>query len=207
MGDEEHHLAGALPDVEDELLHRFAGERIERPQRLVHEHQFGIGGQRAGDADALLHAAGQLVDCAPGEVLQPDQPELFHRHLAPPGGRDATHAQAELDVVYHVEPGHQGVLLEHDAAIGARTVDRVAVELDRAFGGRQEAGDAVEQRRLATPRGADGDQEGAVAQRQIDVSQGIDDARLGRVTDAEMADVELGQPGSLRRLGGGARPF
>ena len=41
-------------------------------------------------------------------------------------------AQAELDVVAHVEPGEAGVLLEHDAdAVGNRRADRAAFEFDR----------------------------------------------------------------------------
>src|SRR6266581_1268177 len=39
MGDEKAHLAGAMPDVENELLDRFAGEGVQRAERLVHEHQ------------------------------------------------------------------------------------------------------------------------------------------------------------------------
>jgi hypothetical protein len=31
--------------------------RIERAERLVHQQDFGIDGERTGDADALFHAA------------------------------------------------------------------------------------------------------------------------------------------------------
>jgi hypothetical protein len=75
----------------------------------------------------------------------------------------AAQAQAQRDVGEHVQPGHQGVLLEHHATVGARTGDRAAVEQDLAARGRQEPGQAVQQRGLAAARCAQGDDEVAVA--------------------------------------------
>ena len=82
--------------------------------------------------DALLHAAGELVDRAVGEILEADEPQLVERDAPPLGRRDAAHPQAERDVVDDVEPRHQRVLLEHDAALGAGAGDRLAVEHDLA---------------------------------------------------------------------------
>ena len=42
------------------VAERVAGERVERAERLVHQHDLGLGGERAGDADALAFAAGEL---------------------------------------------------------------------------------------------------------------------------------------------------
>src|SRR5204862_7262673 len=93
-----------------------------------------------------------------------------------------------------VEPGHQRMLLEHDAAIGARAGDGPAIELDLTFGGGEKAGDAIEQPRFAAARRADGDHELAIPHGQVDVAKRLDRAVLGRVSDAEVADVELGHP-------------
>ncbi len=41
-----------------------AGLRVDAGERLVHQQHVGIVGERADDADALLHAAGQLVRIA-----------------------------------------------------------------------------------------------------------------------------------------------
>ncbi len=79
VGDEEHHLAGAMPDVEDQLLDLLAGQRVERAERLVHQQYLRVGGERAGDADALLHAAGELVDHLGFEILQADEVEFLAR--------------------------------------------------------------------------------------------------------------------------------
>ena len=64
MGDEQDGLAGAGMDLQQLLLHGLAGLGVERPERLVHQQDLGIDGERAGDADALLHAAGQLMRAA-----------------------------------------------------------------------------------------------------------------------------------------------
>ena len=42
------------------VLQALAVDRVDRAERLVHEHQRRVGGERAGDADALALAAGEL---------------------------------------------------------------------------------------------------------------------------------------------------
>ena len=79
MGDEEDHLRRAPPDVEDQLLRLLARQRVERAERLVHQQRLGVGGERAGDADALLHAARKLVDHAVAKFGEADQRQLLTR--------------------------------------------------------------------------------------------------------------------------------
>ena len=58
-----HHDAGhrpLLPRLQDQLVDHIGHDRIEPGGRLVVEHHLGVEGQGAGQADALLHAAGQL---------------------------------------------------------------------------------------------------------------------------------------------------
>ena len=59
--DEEEHLLRLPPELEDQLLLLLARQRVERAERLVHQHHFGIARERAREADPLLHAAGDLV--------------------------------------------------------------------------------------------------------------------------------------------------
>src|SRR4051812_9117762 len=61
VGNEEHRLAGLVPDLEQLLLHELARLRVERGKRLVHQQDLGVGGERAGQVAALLHAARKLV--------------------------------------------------------------------------------------------------------------------------------------------------
>ena len=72
MRDEEDAFPGARPDVEDQFLHQFASERIERAQRLIHEEDVGIGRQSARDADPLTHPAGKLPDPSILDALEMD---------------------------------------------------------------------------------------------------------------------------------------
>ena len=53
-------VAGLAADPQQLGLHVLAGHLVERAERLVHQQQRGMRGQRAGDRDALLHAARQL---------------------------------------------------------------------------------------------------------------------------------------------------
>ena len=86
----------------------------------------GIVGQAAGQRDALLHAAGELVDRLVAELLQSptmrnrrcsDHRRVLSRRVAP------FMARPEGDVVGHRHPFEQRALLEHHAAIGAGTGD------------------------------------------------------------------------------------
>ncbi len=197
VGDEEAHLARVVPDVEYQLLDGFARERVECAERLVHQHQPRTRGERAGDADALLHASGQLVDRPVGEGVEADQAQLLHRRAAALGRGDATHPKAEFDVLGHVEPRHQGVFLEHHAAIGARSDHRFAVELDRSVRRRQKARDAGKKRRLAAAGRSDRDNEIAVGHRKIDVGKRLDRAGLRGVANAQVSNVERGQRDSV----------
>ena len=43
------------------VLQPLAGDRVGGAERLVHQHHRRVGGERAGDADPLLLAAGQLA--------------------------------------------------------------------------------------------------------------------------------------------------
>ena len=77
-----HILPVACQTSRISLLDRLARERVERAERLVHQQQLGVARERARDAHALLHAAGELVDRALGELLEADQRELVERDAA-----------------------------------------------------------------------------------------------------------------------------
>src|SRR5215217_2983561 len=48
VGDKQHRLAGLVPDLQQLLLHELARLRVERGERLVHEQDLGVRGERAG---------------------------------------------------------------------------------------------------------------------------------------------------------------
>ena len=55
------------------VLHVAADQRVERAERLVEQQDLGVDGQRAGQADALLHAAGELVGVGVFVAVEADQ--------------------------------------------------------------------------------------------------------------------------------------
>ena len=81
MGDEHHGLAlvGPLHQRQQFLLQDFAGLRIERRERLVHQQDRRVHRQRPHQPDALLHAAGELIGIVLLEARQPDEIEIMRR--------------------------------------------------------------------------------------------------------------------------------
>ena len=53
--------------------------RVERAERLVHQQDARLIGERAHDRHALLHAARQLMRIGVGEFLQADQLQPLQR--------------------------------------------------------------------------------------------------------------------------------
>jgi len=75
---------------------------------------------------------------------------------SPVGSRHLAHLQAVLDVLARGQPREQGLgALEHDAAVEPGPVDRAAADGEPAGARRQEAGDQVQQGRLAAAARAD----------------------------------------------------
>ena len=165
-----------------------AGAGVEGGERFVEEQQARLGGEGAGQGDALGLAAGQGAGPVVGVVGEPDT-------LEPGGGAgsgvrlgDAAGAQPEGDVLEGGEVGEQEVVLEDDGDgsafgadedVGGRIVERFAVELDAAVVDGQQPGEAAEQGALAgTVRTEHGDGLAALGG-QVDVeaerAEGADD--------------------------------
>ncbi len=97
-----------------------ARDRIDAERRLVEEQQLGLVDQRAGQAQLLLHPAGQLARQAipkraePGEPEQPVQssPSFLGRHVVQVG--------VEIEVLLHGEVRVQAESLGHVGDAGLR---------------------------------------------------------------------------------------
>src|SRR5919202_3462338 len=169
VGDDDDRVA--LLELVDEVLDAQRGDRVERRARLVHEDDLGLDGDRTGDAQPLLLAAGQPDARPPQAVLdlvpQPGADERALDALLQIDAANAAQPQAGGDVV---EDRHrrEGVrLLEHHADRPAHGdhVDAVAVDVEvveqHAYLGAGalnlpvHAVDAAHERRLAAPRWAD----------------------------------------------------
>src|SRR5262249_39011949 len=192
VGDEQDGLAAVLPDAHQLRLHDLAGLRVERGERFVHQQDLWIDGQRAGEVDALTHAARELARMVVLESLEADELQELHRALPFGGAHSARDLAPDDRVGEHRAPRQEIVTLEHEAAVAARTAHRASVERHLARGGRFEAGDDAQKRRLAAARRADDRNELAALDREIDVLQRLQFAeRL-----AEMGDLELARHGA-----------
>ena len=112
MGDEDHRLAGLLLKAHHLVLHVSADQRIERAERLVVEHHGRVADEGARDADALLHAAGELVGERVLHVLEPDDAEDLAGLRETLRLRYALDLETEGDVVDHPAVREQAEVLE-----------------------------------------------------------------------------------------------
>ena len=80
VGDEDDGLAELPPEPQNQPLHLLARQRVERPERLVHQDHLGLVGEAARERHPLLHAARELVDRPVGEPVEADGLQEL-RHL------------------------------------------------------------------------------------------------------------------------------
>ena len=170
MGDEHDRDPGPLPDPQDLLVHPLAGHLVERPERLVHQQDRRLEGERPGDRHALLHPARELVRMVVEEVAELDQVEHLLRPGGPAGAVVAHQLERQLDVVLDRPPVEQDRGLEDHAvvAVTARPGRRLAVDRDAAVGRRDEIADDPKEGRLAAAGWADQRDELAAANVEVD---------------------------------------
>ena len=137
--------AAFAPEVDQVGAQRLGGQHVERRERLVHQQHVGMHDQRAGEADALAHAAGQLLGIGGFEAVEADQVDRLQARACALVARHALRLQAELDVVVHGQPGEQREALEHHRDALGRAVDRLAAIADLARGRARQAGDDAQQ--------------------------------------------------------------
>ncbi len=109
-------------ESDDLRLHVAPDQRVERREGLVEEQHVGVPGERAGQTDPLLHAAGELVGVGllvarqAHEVddLGGPRPALLLRHPA--------HLEPVGDVVEDLAVRQQAEVLEHHRHLVAADV-------------------------------------------------------------------------------------
>ena len=120
--DEDHRLARLDLEPADLVLHVAPDQRVEGAERLVVEHHGRVRREGARDADALLHAARELVGELVLDVLEPDELEQLTRPEDPLLLGHAADLETERDVVDHAPVREETEVLEDHR-------DRVAAEL------------------------------------------------------------------------------
>ena len=117
-------------------------------ERLVHQEHIRIAAIRSGDADALLHTAGELDGKALFKACEADQINELLRDLGTLLFGDLFDLLAEGDIVHDRHPGEQGHRLIHHGSRRFRHFNGFAVVENRAVAGFQ-TGQHIEQRGLA----------------------------------------------------------
>src|SRR3954452_19689043 len=161
----EHGDAEVLVDAQQRIHHNLGVAGIERGDRLVGEDDVGLLHQRAGDRDALLLAAGELVGALGCERGNIELLKRGHRQrlvLLGPGLRQRAPGRhrrkpSHQDVGENIEPADQIELLkDHRRArpplpqlLAAQRRDVEAVEQDAALRRGGETVDGPQQGRLA----------------------------------------------------------
>ena len=202
VGDHEQRLPAPV-DLVKEREQLLGGAGIERAGRLVGEDELRAGDQRAGDGDALLLAAGDLVGILAQQRFDAQPPRKrgeFGLHV----GKALTgEHEGQEDVVADGEGIQQVELLEHEAEVLAAEGGHLALahgghvppgEQHLAAGGRIESGEDVEQGGLAGAGLAHDGDELALVHGEIDVAQRLDAvAAQARGVDLfEVLDFENG---------------
>ena len=98
MRHHDHRDVLLAPDAGELLLHGDLRHGVERAERLVEQQDLGLHRQRAGDADALRHAARKLARIGVGEVAEADERDVALRPLLGLGLGLAAHLEPEGDV-------------------------------------------------------------------------------------------------------------
>src|SRR5690606_14571288 len=140
----------------------------------------------------LLHPAGELPRVG---AMGPGQPHRLQRLVhqrAPARLGHARRAQRQLHVVAYPQPREQAapVLLEDHRQPGRRAGDRYALDLDGARGGRQQPGDAPQQRGLAAAARPDHAHEPAVGHGEAQLADRLHPPAVAVVHLAQAAYLE-----------------
>ncbi len=191
VGDEDDGHAAARPHLQQLAAQHLAGHGVERGEGLVHQQHLRLDGQRPGEADALLHAARQLVRKGIGEIAEADGAEQGKGPLAAFGLVVTAQRQRELDIPRDGAPGQEAGRLEHHGEVGAR-LGLPAHDGDAALFGRDQAVDDAEQSGLAAAGRADQRQELAGAKVERHVLQRADLAVAEQLADVAEGDQRLG---------------
>src|SRR2546421_1517368 len=150
MRDKHDRLTGGGPDRFEFDVQAVACQCIKRTEGFVHEQDGRVNGQSSCDSHPLAHAAGELVHVAMLKAFQMYQLNETPGFRRPFPGREASLAQAKLDIVLDVQPGKEGRFLEEQDTVSARSAHFTPVGPDGTPTGSFQSCDDAEQGGVAT---------------------------------------------------------
>ena len=189
-------MCTAVLDAAELLLQLPARDRVERAERLVHQQDGRIDGERARDAHALALAAGELVRPAVriGGRIESDQIEEFAHPRLHAIVRPAFEPGHDTDVAGDRQVGKEADVLDHVPGAAAQP-DRVpfpGVAALHAHGTgirHEQPVDELEDGGLAGAAGADEREDLARGDGQGEVVEDADVARMAERHAIERDDI------------------
>ena len=187
MRDQQRARPGRAQDRGDLLAQPLAQAGVERGERLVEQHDLGVGGQRAGQRDPLALAARELVRVAVGAAGEPDELEALGHALAgrvaPKPTLPATVRCGNSAPCWKTMPMRRASGSTQAPAPG----DRPPGDPHGARVGALEAGDHPQQRRLARAARAEHREEAAALEPQVDAVDRAPSTAHQRALDRRLA--------------------
>jgi len=158
VGDQEDGLGGhglVGPELEQFRAEVLGGEHVEGAEGLVHEENLRLDDEGAGKADALLHAAGELLGVSSFKAVEADGVKHLHAAGAALDGVDAASLKRGLDIFKDREPGEEREALKDNGDVDLGVGDGLFMPIDMARGGDGEAGEHAQHGGLAGAGGAE----------------------------------------------------
>ena len=140
----------ALPQLQQLTAQVLRGQHVEGAEGLVHQQGRGLDHQRPGEADALAHAAGQLLGVGGLVAVEADDVDGAQRRARRarrPGTPRASRPSSTFCCT--VSHGISAKRLEDHRGLPVGPGQPLAAELHLALGRRHQAGDAAQQGGLA----------------------------------------------------------
>src|SRR5262245_16075601 len=121
-------FATCFPNLLNVAVKLFAGERVKRCERFVHQKHARIWRQRASQRDTLLHSAGKFVDICVLKSAQTDKFKIVLGHFTTVSICQVWFEfESEKNVSKDVQPGKKSWFLKHNKPFAPRSCHRFAV--------------------------------------------------------------------------------
>ena len=158
MRDEDRGAVELRAEVEQPILHILAGDDIQRPERLVQQHDIRGAQRRPQEGRPLPHPAGELRGVGVLVSLQAEAGEFLQRLLL--GMLSVVMKRAvQRDVLEDRLPRQQEVALRHVGEVIGDAVHGFVIHEDPAFVGFPQAGEDIQHGGLAAAgRAEEGDE-------------------------------------------------
>ncbi len=200
VGDEQDAAPFRFPDTQQLAAHRRLGLKIERAERLVHQHHRGLVGEHAAQRNTMPHAAGELRRIGVVKLGKPQHGQQLGDARWPLCGRDARELKTDLDILAYIEPWQQRVPLEHEADMFGSAVDASAIDRNDPAFDRVETGNGAQDRGLAgTARSHQSDELGLV-HRETDTVDDRQTAARRRISERHVVEKDARGFGCVRHF-------